>query len=493
MKARFFPVAILIFFCGPLAAVPVMMAGFASGPDSIEYLYWFHPQLHCYRMSLIEGGTQYPIIAGVEPGDYCLAQRLSLPAFSYLDRFDVMVLPFDQFPEYAGDQYSPFRYLLFKDGPESCPAQKPLVSGQNAYCSNQPCESNILENELRCSLLSGGEYWFGIQWMYETPAAPQFLGVLRPDLFKYNSLGIKEGNEYHWGNSSYLLSLRSYLCGLTKLGTENSVGHLEKMLPQDSPDSFMIEYYGAGEYAALMVGVDTLICPAPQFPIDSAVISPYYDNMKREPYSVAPSVKPRLPLTMELTYAGKHESQDIYLYHLYMSNESVETLSVIIGFDRQWLQSDSIRYQIASLSAIDIAVWAEERPSAQRQIPLVIEDWERQYNPLFVFVEYPPEPSTAVGNESEITQFPSDYVVIFPNPGEADQPINFKSEVLKFEVDIFNILGQKVKSLSANVGNQIAWDAHDRDGQRLAPGIYVARIKMAGGLIKYSKMIILRN
>lgn len=84
----------------------------------------------------------------------------------------------------------------------------------------------------------------------------------------------------------------------------------------------------------------------------------------------------------------------------------------------------------------------------------------------------------------------------YPNPFNSGTTVSFvsafKDDAL---VEIYTILGEKVKILHAGVINsglnEFIWDGRDDAGNPLATGVYIARVKM-GTDIQASKMLLLR-
>ncbi|RKY91001.1 hypothetical protein DRQ15_06025, partial [candidate division KSB1 bacterium] len=84
----------------------------------------------------------------------------------------------------------------------------------------------------------------------------------------------------------------------------------------------------------------------------------------------------------------------------------------------------------------------------------------------------------------------------YPNPFNPATTIVFQlHKPAKVELEVFNILGQKVTTLvnkryDAGV-YRIKWDATSYDGGRLTSGVYLYRLK-AGKITKVRKLLLLR-
>jgi len=78
-----------------------------------------------------------------------------------------------------------------------------------------------------------------------------------------------------------------------------------------------------------------------------------------------------------------------------------------------------------------------------------------------------------------------------PNPSSGTVTFRVLSPAGSQNIDIFNIVGQKVAAIRAMHGNDIAWDGRGFDGQRLARGIYLARLAGEKSRITAVKVILL--
>ncbi|MCK4979370.1 MAG: T9SS type A sorting domain-containing protein, partial [Candidatus Delongbacteria bacterium] len=74
---------------------------------------------------------------------------------------------------------------------------------------------------------------------------------------------------------------------------------------------------------------------------------------------------------------------------------------------------------------------------------------------------------------------------------------NLQRSVYQAEIEIFNIKGQEVKTLNvenpiANSVNNIVWDSKDNDGNKVASGTYLYRLKLDGQVVAAKKMILIK-
>lgn len=84
----------------------------------------------------------------------------------------------------------------------------------------------------------------------------------------------------------------------------------------------------------------------------------------------------------------------------------------------------------------------------------------------------------------------------FPNPFNAGTVIEYElREESDVEIEIFNVLGQKIKTLLKGRlwrgPHQVVWDGKDRDGHAVASGVYVCRLE-AGRFSQSRKMLLVR-
>lgn len=63
-------------------------------------------------------------------------------------------------------------------------------------------------------------------------------------------------------------------------------------------------------------------------------------------------------------------------------------------------------------------------------------------------------------------------------------------------LDIYNVQGQRVRSLDAVVGSagwhRVYWDARDRTGRRVASGVYFGRLVVPDGRVLTQKISVIR-
>ena len=95
------------------------------------------------------------------------------------------------------------------------------------------------------------------------------------------------------------------------------------------------------------------------------------------------------------------------------------------------------------------------------------------------FWEY--NPSTTGINENNMRN----YISVYPNPFNSSTTIQFNSTINNGELNIFNLYGQKIKTINNITGNKIKID---RDN--LPSGIYFIRLTQDNKTITTDKLII---
>ena len=88
---------------------------------------------------------------------------------------------------------------------------------------------------------------------------------------------------------------------------------------------------------------------------------------------------------------------------------------------------------------------------------------------------------TAIGDETHVPIPDSIILYNYPNPFRTDTTINFiLPEKSSVKLTIYNLKGQKVKTLLNNVGNKglnsVTWNGKDMDGKPVASGVYFTHI-----------------
>ena len=85
----------------------------------------------------------------------------------------------------------------------------------------------------------------------------------------------------------------------------------------------------------------------------------------------------------------------------------------------------------------------------------------------------------------------------YPNPFNSGTVIPFDLETAgEVELAVYNLAGQKVATLVEGYRNagkyRVAWDGRDGDGEELATGLYLYRLRTAGQAVQTRKLLLLR-
>lgn len=103
------------------------------------------------------------------------------------------------------------------------------------------------------------------------------------------------------------------------------------------------------------------------------------------------------------------------------------------------------------------------------------------------------------GETENIVAVGVDLLQNYPNPFNPETTISFNLQkpVSQVEIEIFNVKGQKVKTLKVvdpinNAVNKIVWDSKDNNGKKVASGTYLYRLKLDDRVVATKKMILIK-
>ena len=87
----------------------------------------------------------------------------------------------------------------------------------------------------------------------------------------------------------------------------------------------------------------------------------------------------------------------------------------------------------------------------------------------------------------------------YPNPFNPETTITFnlQKSVSKVEIEIFNIKGQKIRTLSvtnpeSDSENKVVWNSKNDNGDKVASGTYLYRLKVNNKIMAAKKMILMK-
>ena len=80
---------------------------------------------------------------------------------------------------------------------------------------------------------------------------------------------------------------------------------------------------------------------------------------------------------------------------------------------------------------------------------------------------------------------------MWPNPIRDNQVLSVKSEHVA-KIDIYNIKGQRVRTITDNVNSVYKWDLKDEYNKNLSSGVYFIRIKYTNTPPQMKKILLLK-
>ncbi len=193
---------------------------------------------------------------------------------------------------------------------------------------------------------------------------------------------------------------------------------------------------------------------------------------------------------------GSSEEENVEVYNSTIyghdSNWTAGTLDQggNIEVDPQFVDADNDHYQLSDNSpcidaGIDFLTWYEE----DYEIPLYYGD-----APDMGYCEYEP----ANSNSEEIVEITSNLLGNYPNPFNPSTTINYNvlEDGIKVELTIFNAKGREVKTLVngiIDIGlHEVIWNGDDENGNSVASGVYLYKMKHGGRYTSTKKMILLK-
>ncbi len=138
-----------------------------------------------------------------------------------------------------------------------------------------------------------------------------------------------------------------------------------------------------------------------------------------------------------------------------------------------WLYTNQSGLRTNRLS-MALALYMVPEANQSSELAQKVVTWHE--NSLVVQSSVQQQETTSVAQRDEYTG--SDEIYPFPNPVKAGQSVSWKlpKPIQRVELQIFNILGQKIVKSEYATTSTIQWSAKDRNGMNLQPGIYIYRI-----------------
>lgn len=97
--------------------------------------------------------------------------------------------------------------------------------------------------------------------------------------------------------------------------------------------------------------------------------------------------------------------------------------------------------------------------------------------------------------ENDFISIPEIHLNNYPNPFKKVSVIYFElpNSIMKADIEIYNIKGQKIKSIKCQNQTPVIWDGTDQNRKQVSSGIYLYRIISNGRILGSKKMMYLKN
>ncbi len=489
MRAKWL-VLTLLLCCDIASGAPPFAAGFITGPDSVLYVYWVHPDIYCYEQGMDTTGVEVLLVPGDAEGTYAVASKVAFPTLAYLLSFSVNIYQGDLYEEQPGDQYSPFKYGVYRDHNDSCPLSPPIAVGANVLCGGGPCVEEWAENDVRVPNLSGERLWVAFQWEDSTPAAPQLRCLISPPGQPKSMFGTDDGAGFVWSRLNFNPAFRQRLLGLTALSLTPVAGWRRELPGAVPPDMFAIESFSADGVDSMMISrPDTLIHRLPFRAIDSVHIYSVYGGLRDESYAAAVFDAGRIaPIRTEIALDGYQN--DWYDARFCISNLGEDSIELTIGYDQTVAAQDTV-IGVPGLESVEIPCRVLIPPPDTGRVSALLQAGDRRYYPHLLSASFPdPGQTDAVDTWTQNGEEPVG-LCIYPNPCMRRAYIYTTGMSATASVVIYNILGQVVARLSVPPGAGAVWDGRDRAGRPVPAGVYHARMAGKDGYCS-KRLVILR-
>jgi len=463
--------------------------------DTALYVYWYHPSVNAYERGFDGEVSEKDLSPGGDCGPYAMAQKVTFPHMVYISSFSIKMCLTDNFPSLPGDQFSPFAYGLYAEGPDGMPEADPVVYGRNALCGGIPCGNQWVENRIAKFYPDERDMWFAMEWADSTPAAPEVKCAVIDGAETFNSLGIWEENDFSWQMTFYCLMFRYRFNTIFAVDTVVEAGWLRPVNDTLVPDSFIVRCCRpdtAGGEAQYSIGTDSLLFDIGDRLCDSVIIYSVYDGLVEDSGLVLRFDKNRqTPLTVAVEPDSRGSPADSF--RLLIGNDRAEPLHLVLGYDNSLLtaERDSLTIGEYVTTGVDFEINGMENDSMD--ILVFLQDSAARFYPALAKGSYPFDIPTAIDDDEGGAGSESRPVFrLYPNPGREQVVFRFRSDRKTERLEIFNLLGQKVISWPVTANREIVWRGRDRQGRRLPAGVYFARLIDAGKSVYTRKVMLLR-
>jgi len=475
------------------SGAPPIAGEFMTGDESVRYIVWFHSEVHAYEQGRDGQGDELNLAPGDEPGRYSVVQKSEFPFLSYITLFRAKINPADIFPDLPGDQFSPFGYSVYLNGDDSLPLQPAVRRGDNCLCGGLPCGEQWVDNYADWANLGGNDLWFGLDWADSTPAAPQIKCIFLPQVEAYNYLGIGIAEYYSWQNISYCPVFRYQFLRPFPGDTVVPSGWRRSLEYDRQPDSFLIRCYDIAcdsLIARFNVGTDTLIARLPDNAIDSVEICAYYENCHEDSCLVLVYDRQLTsPIRAEVDFEKESPSGS---FDLIVNNTGISTLNLTLSHNGSVLENLPEKINLEGNQTAVIPVQTPLSESDSLDLMIIIRDQDGCYYPYLVKTTYPPPSPLDVEDEGINVSPVRAGFDLYPNPVHDIMTIRPEKHMAVDQIEIFNVIGQKVFEKRMSQGHEIIWEGCDLSGQRLPAGIYFVRIRDNKTVVGTRQVILVR-
>ncbi|MDD4051948.1 MAG: T9SS type A sorting domain-containing protein [candidate division Zixibacteria bacterium] len=492
--ARMWSILPFVLLAGTALGASPVAGGFMTGKDSAVYVYWFHPETQVWEQGIDDDGTAFDVFPAFEPGFCSMAQRISLPNFSFVTTFSERLYLGDHYPEFPGNQFSPFGFSVYLEGDDSLPARIPILSDRDSLLPENVAGDGWMYHRVDISDLTGDNLWFSHDWDYDTPTAPEIKALRIPVAAATNKIGTGPEGDRQWNGLEYLLVFQYRFLTLIAPDVDTD-GAWRKAGTGTGPEGFLITRYASGDDKATnewCSSADTLLQRLPDGPTDSVSIRAGCDGETGEDaLTLAFDPARVLPITVEADCGEYDSSSGVCECILSVISASLDTVELLAGYDWRHVQIPSKRITIPPSGTVAVSATISQSAAGSRRQAILLEDAGRPRYPYLIIVECQSSGHTAVETAPE-NHGSKTILSVCPNPVTSAGMIRLRTATSQGRIEIFNILGQRVAGLPVNPGGETVWDERDERGRLLPSGVYLVRLVEGRGLPATARVIIVR-
>lgn len=472
--------SLLVLVSAVLGAPPVS-GGFMTGSDSGLYVYWFHPTTQVWEMGLESDSGTYDIFPASVPGFYSVAQRASLPRWSLVTGFAEKLYLGDHYPGLPGTPFSPFGFSVYTEGPDSSPAMAPLATGRDSLLPVDAAGDGWVRHAITVPNLSGEPLWFSHDWDPQTPSAPEIKAMRPAGAADYNRLGVGTGETRAWSSLAYAMVFRYRL--LTAIPPDSeALDGLAKADVDEPPAGFTVTRYGnAGDdgFEEWCRPTDTLLWRLPEGAGDSIAIRPGCGDAVEDDRLVLTYDPDRtMPITVDVDCRDCDSVSNRCECFLQVVSRASDTLRLSLGLDRARMETSGDRIAVPPRGGVTIPLTITAPGERAGRDVIVCRETSQNLYPYLIFVDYAWLGPSAVDGPADAPR-PGMFFAVSPNPIGPGDKAWFRTTVSAGQVDIFNILGQRVNRIPLAPGKNAFWDGRNEEGRPMPAGVYFVRL--AGG------------